>query len=716
MMFRLVMATIAMCSAWAAVGWTQQKAAVAPAAQRLQDLEQRFQQLDKNGDGRITTDEVPLSPFFQQRDLNGDGVITLAEAKAAMEGASPIASSPPAASAASGSTGGPSAAAAAKSPPLATTRPRSSTSWRQGPQPVPANQHGVGRLAADVAFKDLAGKAHRLGEFPDHRAVVVAMTSTSCPMSRKYLPTLAHLAATFADRPVAWIFVNSIPVDRPEDMRRSADYLGDGAIYVRDADGAIAKAVGALTTTDVIILDRSRTVLFHGAVDDQYGIGYSTDQPKRQYLADALEAILANKPPPIAATEAPGCALDLGDEPAPPTDVTFHNRVSRIMQANCVECHREGGVGPFSLVTYDDVAGHAGMIKQVLKLGTMPPWFAAPEEGVDDKAHSPWANDRSLSATDKADLLAWIDGGKQLGDARDAVQPHTYNTGWLIGTPDAIFEFPRAVPVKATGTMPYENVIVETNLDSDQWVQAIEVQPGDRSVVHHMLIYLLASDRDGVSLKEEAEDERNGFWAIYVPGNATLVYPDGFARLMPQGVKLRCQVHYAPSGMATTDRSRIGVVYAKQPPRHEVRVVGIGNPHMAIPPGAENHKEEGSLKLPMDIQILAFLPHMHLRSKACRYRVVSPSGETRTLLDIPRYDFDWQLLYRYRHPRRVLKGETIKFTGWFDNSQNNPANPDPTATVRWGKQINDEMHLGYVEYFVPGLAPGEPLPAGKPGR
>ena len=150
----------------------------------------------------------------------------------------------------------------------------------------------------------------------------------------------------------------------------------------------------------------------------------------------------------------------------------------------------------------------------------------------------------------------------------------------------------------------------------------------------------------------------------------------------------------------------------KSVPQYEVRVVGIGNPKIAIPPGAANHREEGSLRLPHDVEVLSFLPHMHLRAKACRYRVVTAGGESRTLLDIPRYDFNWQLLYRYAQPQRLSRGDTIKFTAWYDNSANNPANPDPTQTVRWGKQINDEMHLGYVEYYVPGVAPGQPLPSG----
>src|SRR5439155_7780958 len=179
--------------------------------------------------------------------------------------------------------------------------------------------------------------------------------------------------------------------------------------------------------------------------------------------------------------------------------------------------------------------------------------------------------------------------------------------------------------------------------------------------------------KERTTVQEGAADERGGFWAIYVPGNAALIYPDGFARPLPKGVKLRCQVHYTPSGTATTDQSRIGVVFAKQPPRHEVRAVGIGNTRMAIAPGAENHREEGSLRLPFDIQVLSFLPHMHVRAKACRYRVSGANGDVHMLLDIPRYDFNWQLLYRYSQPQTLSRGDTIKFTAWYDNSPKNPA-------------------------------------------
>ena len=255
--------------------------------------------------------------------------------------------------------------------------------------------------------------------------------------------------------------------------------------------------------------------------------------------------------------------------------------------------------------------------------------------------------------------------------------------------------------------MPYKKITVETDLDEDKWVQAIEIRPGKREVVHHVIVSVQNDDKD--------IDERDGYWGAYVPGNSTLVYPDGYARLLPKGTKLRFQMHYTPNGTATEDSTRIGLVFAKQPPRHEVRVRGIANTDIKIPPRNDDHRESRQWNLPYDAQILSFLPHMHLRGKAARYEAVTSNGE-KTLLDIPDYDFNWQLRYRLAEPMTMHRGDTIRFSCWFDNSDGNPANPDPNKTVYWGQQTEDEMLIGYVEYVVPGVKPGDPVSGMKAGR
>jgi mono/diheme cytochrome c family protein len=656
-------------------------------------VERRFDRLDRNGDGSVTPDELPAAEFFRRLDLDGSGAITKPEAVAAVRrgvlkdlldrGAS--------AAPASGAT-----AATPTEPPV-----------REGPRPVRPGDHGIGRRVDDVAFTDLAGTSRSLAAVADGRITVFALTSTSCPISRRYLPRLAELAASSADD-VAWVLVNPVATDKPADMQAAAATLAGRAAYVHDPAGRLAATLGALTTTDVVVLATDRTVVYHGAVDDQYGFGYSIDAPRRRYLADALAAVRAGAEPPVAATEAPGCLLDVQTSEQPTAEVTYHGRISRIMERHCVECHRDGGVGPFALGSYDDLVAHAGMVRQVVDRGTMPPWFAAPlpPDAETGRVHTPWANDRSLAAAEKRDLLRWIAGGKPAGNPADAPAPKPHPDGWQIGPPDAVFEFAEPVAVQATGVMPYQTVVVETRLPEDRWVRAIEVQPGDRNVVHHALIHLA----DGGDDAGGAADERDGFWGEYVPGQNTLVYPEGFAKRLPRGARLEFQMHYTPNGTATTDRTRVGVIYAPEPPRHEIRVAGIVNSKISIPPGAADHREEASLRLPFDAMIMGFLPHMHVRGKACRYEVVRAGGARTTLLDIPRYDFNWQLLYRLHEPIALSAGDTLVFTAWFDNSAGNPANPDPTKTVRWGPQTFDEMQLGYVEYYVPALRPDQPLP------
>lgn len=584
------------------------------------------------------------------------------------------------------------------------------SSVRRGPRLLVPGEHGIGRFIADYNLADPTGVSGQLHQDTAAELTVVAFTSTSCPISRKYLPTLVGLHSDFASRGVRFILVNSVATDRPEDMQAAATRFGSKIEYVFDRDSGFAGHIGATTTTDVFVLDHSYTVLYHGAIDDQYGFGYSIDAPRHNYLRDALQAALERRSIPVSATAAPGCLLEQQPAATQAAEITWHHQISRLLQRHCVECHREGGVGPFRLDTFEDAVAHAPMIREVVNRGSMPPWFAA-----DAQPTSPWMNDRSLAAAEKQQLLAWLDGNTPVGDPRQSPAPRSFPDGWLIGKPDAVFEFAQPVPVKATGTMPYQNILIDTHLDQDHWVQAIEVRPGNPSVVHHVLVFIQGTDEpDGP--RDDAADERGGYWGIYVPGNSTLVYPDGYAKRIPKGARLRFQMHYTPNGTATEDSTRIGLVYAKKKPLHEVRVAGIVNRGFRIPAGADHHPVVGSIKnLPRDVQVLAFLPHMHLRGKAARYELIS-DGESRTLLDIPNYDFNWQLLYRYAEPLTVRAGETLQFTAWYDNSSGNPANPDPTREVRWGPQTFDEMHLGYVEYVVPGATPGDPNPLSPRGR
>lgn len=562
---------------------------------------------------------------------------------------------------------------------------------RQAPQQLRGGDHGVGVLAPAIQFNDIDDKSHDLGALAtDHRAVVIAMTSTSCPLSLKYYPTLVALAERYADQDIQFVLVNSVSADKVDQMHDAGSRLGDNALYVFDKTGQLANAIGAQTTTDVIVVDPSRTVVYHGAVDDQYGFGYSRNAPRHTYLVSALDSILQGQTPLVEATAAPGCRLTVDAANESSTQVTYHGRISRLMNRHCVTCHRDEGVGPFSLTSFDDVVSHAPMIREVIDRGIMPPWFAATD---DHSKVSPWENDASLTAVEKQDLLSWIDGDQAEGDSADAPAPLVFSGRWGIGQPDATFEFPEPVPVKATGTMPYVMIPVDTDLGEDKWIQAVEILPGELSVVHHVLIYML--------LPGKRVENPIDYWAVYTPGNGIHVYPQGYARRLPKGAKLVFQMHYTPNGTATEDTTKIGFKFADQPPQYEVQTASVINARFSIPPGAKDYKIEATLDIPVDVEILGYLPHHHLRGVAAKYELFRPDGQQEVLLDVPEYDFNWQLFYQYSNPPILPKGSEIKYTALYDNSEDNPANPDPKARVRFGDQTDDEMHIGYLEYAVP---------------
>jgi len=564
---------------------------------------------------------------------------------------------------------------------------------RQAPQRLRGGDHGVGLLAPKIQFRDLSRTSYNLGRLAkDHRAVVVVMTSTSCPLSRKYFPTLLELSNRYAKRDVHFVFVNSVPSDKIPSMKAAKRKLGDRATYVFDKSGTFADSIGVETTTDTMLIDRDRTIVYHGAVDDQYGFGYSLEKPRKRYLVDALEALLRGRTPAVEATVAPGCQL--AHKKLKPTttasNVTYHNRISRLINRHCVTCHREGAAGPFALDTYRDLQSHGPMIREVVQRGTMPPWFAAKEE--QSKA-SRWANDASMTAKEREDLIGWIEGDQDRGKIADAPEPRAVKGIWQIGEPDVIYEFPKAIAVQATGVMPYQYVAIQTSLTEDKWVQAVELVPGESSVVHHVLVFAQPPGR-------KIEDAVN-YWAGYAPGTGSRTYPQGYARRLPRGAKLVFQMHYTPNGTATHDKTKIGLRFSDTPPQYEVKTASVINTDFAIPPGAKNQKVVANLRVPREIRVLGYLAHYHLRGAAGRFELVGRGDQSETLLDMPAYDFNWQLFYRYANPPIFPRGSTIRYTAWYDNSEYNPANPNPNATVRWGPQTHDEMHIGYVEYALP---------------
>jgi peroxiredoxin len=564
------------------------------------------------------------------------------------------------------------------------------------PRVLKASEYEVGHLMPDATLKDIQGREVKFDAFKRDKALVIINFSAHCPISNKFGPEMARLEKDYAPKQVAFLFVTSIAGETAQDITEYVSKYRLKSPVVQDAGFGLAKMLGAATTTEAFVLDAARTLVYRGAINDQYGFGYSKDAPARTYLRDALDALLRGESPAIAATTAPGCALDIPSAQATvtKTPLTYHDQVSRILQANCVECHHAGGIAPFSLETFKDVIANAGMIKQQVALKRMPPWFAAKQPG---ETESPWANDRSLSKQDRADLLAWLNSNRPQGDPAVAPLSRKFPSKWIIGEPDVILQLPEPVPVKAEGFMQYQNETINTRFLEDRWVQAYEIMPTARSVVHHVIVTMHEKGTD----TDKSEGGINGFWAAYVPGNSYRIYPEGYARKLPAGATLRFQIHYTPNGQATEDQLKIGLIFARHPPQYEMHVIGIAQTNLNIPAGDPDHLETAQRLVSEDMNVTGYQAHTHVRGKAFKYELVKADGTAETLLDIPHYDFNWQLQYDYAQPKLIPSGSHIKVTAVYDNSVNNPANPDPTKNVKWGQQTYEEMMIGYVEYYTP---------------
>ena len=647
----------------------------------VKQIEAIAKSADADGDGKITREEAADAPWFERADHNGDGVVDATEVETIKRTVAKMPSS---------TKPGSSLQAA---PSVTADDIKKVTS---GPEVLNPGEAGIGRMIADVNFIDIEGKNRKLSDVASEQGAVLIMTSASCPVSKRYLPEIAKLQQEFAKAQLPVVLINPFPSEKESAIRSQLAAQPISAIYVHDKTKSFATTLAAKTTTEVFLIDRKRTLIYRGALDDQYGINYNLDAPRRRYLLEAIDAYGRNESPTITATAAPGCELELDSATRDSkADVTYYGDVARILQQNCVSCHRDNGIAPFSLADLDSVQDHVSVIKRVVTEGTMPPWFAANKQ---DSKSNPWANDCSLSSRDKSDLLAWIESkDRPLGEQTDAPEPKQYPSEWSIGKPDMILTLSKPYDIKATGYMPYQFDVVETELTEDKWVSAYEILPSERDVVHHVIVKV----HEKGSAARDAGEGAGGYWAVYVPGNGSQQYNQGFARLLPAGSKVSFQIHYTPSGTAKQERLRMGLVFAKDKPQYEVRTVGVAHMGISIPPHTAAHVETKTQRVPFDIPIMGFMPHMHIRGAAFKYEAIDESGKSEVLLDIPRYDFNWQLNYSYKTPKLVPRGSTIKVTAVYNNSESNAANPDPGKRVKWGPQTIDEMMIGYVEYFVP---------------
>jgi len=401
-------------------------------------------------------------------------------------------------------------------------------------------------------------------------------------------------------------------------------------------------------------------------------------------------------------------AADLPHKTA--TSPTFYRDIVPILQQHCQNCHRPGEIAPFSLVTYEETKPWAQAIKRATQSKDMPPWFADPRFGK-------WADDPSLSPEQIATLASWAAAGAPSGNSHDAPSPHHWAEAWNIPEPDVVIRMPKPVPIPTNGDVDYTYEIVPTGFTTDKWVQMSQIRPSSPEYVHHAVVYIRPPDSNWlrgapVGVPFTANDltdpvqRRNAHWTdsdmllVYAPGSSPDRWADGMAKFIPAGSDLVFQMHYTTNGHAGMDQTAVGIVFSKVPVTQRVLTLQLTNSSFLIPPHADNFEVEVHGTLPNDATLLNFFPHMHLRGKRFEYNIIHANGTVETLLRV-NYNFHWQLSYRLAQPRFLKKGTELQAIAWFDNSDKNPHNPDPDATVKWGDQTRDEMMVGFFDVAVP---------------
>ncbi len=558
---------------------------------------------------------------------------------------------------------------------------------------------GTAKALAEIRLPDCYGKERELREFQKSDVQVYVFLGTECPLAKLYAPRLQKLAERFKDRPVSIVGVCSNVQDSLTEIAGYANRSGVQFPMLVDNEQKLADLLQATRTPEAIVLNAKGEQIYRGRIDDQYAISVAKKTPSREDLALAIEAALKGEVPSPATTPAPGCVIGRRSKVAPHGDVTWSGHVADIFFRRCAECHRSGEIAPFSLTSYQDVMGWEATIAEVVNEGRMPPWNANPEFGH-------FRNDSRLSDDEKRLIREWIQNGCPEGNPADVPPLPAFTKGWRMPEPDQVIyvsEKPFTVP--ATGTVEYQYIPAELNFKEDKYIVAAEARPGNAAVVHHIIAFLQMPGDNDISL---------GRMLIgYAPGTSPLIFPEGSAMKVPAGSKILFEMHYTPNGTEQTDRSYIGIKFA-DPATVRNEVIGLEalNGEFRIPPNDAAYQVTAQRRLREDLDVLSLTPHMHVRGKAFRYEAVFPDGKSETLLDVPRYDFNWQLRYEFAEPRRLPKGTIVKCTATFDNSSQNPNNPDPTKEVTWGQQSWEEMMIG----FITAVKPGATSPEGKANK
>ena len=537
----------------------------------------------------------------------------------------------------------------------------------------------TGATVDNFALLDQRGKFHELYYLSDMKAVVLMTHDNECKDTPAAIETLEALKRTYQPQGIEFLMLN-VNDDRASIAKHTE---GKSSIPVLvDSTHLVADALETRRATEVLVIDpKGWKLMYRGPLDrgkDAQGV----------LVSNTLERVLAGTAQPQRPIATRGCKLKVEKTREPSARVAYSKHVAPLLIDNCVVCHRTGGIGPFAMTDYNIVRGFAPMIREVIRTKRMPPWHADPH-------HGSYLGDRSLTAAEARTIVNWIEAGAPRGKGPDplAQQQLTW-AEWSLGKPDLVIEVP-AFDVPATGTIDYQRHKIKNPTGRDVWLRASDILPGDRSVLHHVLIGM---DDTRLSANERRLQSAIGSIGLYVPGGGPYQYPAETGVFVPKDASFTFQMHYTSSGKAVRDVTRAGFYFSDAPPKYELKTALLIKTSLKIPANTKEYTDSMAQRMPRDVLAYGFFPHAHFRGRASNFTVQYPDGREETLLSVPKYDFNWQATYMLSEPKLLPAGTRIVHTTTYDNSKQNPANPDPNRVVPWGEQSWDEMLYGTVLY------------------
>ena len=545
----------------------------------------------------------------------------------------------------------------------------------------------IGSRIPDLRFKDIRALNRSLSEMGTPKAWVLVFTTTQCPLVRQTLPKLVEIQKMHKD--VRFVAVNVGVEDTIREMAAQALELDIPFAFVKDMDHSCVNALGVRRTPEVVVLDDEMRIQYRGRVDDQLRLGGSRPEPTRRDLEDALQDVLAGVAVRRPETPVDGCLISPIPKVAAVESVPkFHGEVDAILIKHCVKCHRPESSAPFSLASVDDASANAQMIAEVVRDQTMPPWYASAN-------HGKFQNDPSLSREDKNTLIRWVETGCTAGDVASATRiPEPPDTDWRIGKPDLIITMLEEHSIPATGFVDYRNSVLPYLFLNETWVEAFEIKPDNRSVVHHCNMAYIT--KQGAS--------KDTFITGYVPGGQPLDlnrFDNSVAYRIPAGAGLGLQIHFTTTGKKEKCRIQVGLRFPRGVVNKQFHHFLLDPRGWKITPHDPAYEIRSSHTMKHDATLLGLFTHMHVRGRDMTFNAISPDAKQETLLQIPNYNFEWQLGYEIEPGAKHLsKGTVVEAVAHFDNSSFNPYNPDPNKSVEYGPQTVDEMFNGFVFYVA----------------